>query len=176
MTSSTPPAAIRIRIHIAPNLLPARVCPSDLLKAWVTMRYIAVTTNRAMACLVIWALPKRLGRRVALCGHGRSWALRAVVLLLAYQTQSGAAPLNFVPLPHTNVPRRLHHRHKHYAPASLWKVGFIHWYIHLCMLCWGHVPLHGHSGEALSVPHHRTHRPQVRNRWMRYCGMCIPGA
>ena len=123
--------------------------------AWLTLRYIAESTNRAMARLVIWALLKRPARCVALCGHRRSWALRAGVLLLACHTRSGVAPLNVVPLPHTNRPRRRHQGHKQHPPASLWNVGFIHWYIHLFMLCRSHVLPHGRPGEALSVPHHR---------------------
>ena len=67
----------------------------------------------------------------------------------------------------TNRPSMRRQRRYQHPPACPCNVGFIHWYIHLFMFCWGfYMPPHRHPGETLSVSHHRlefgtTPRPQT---------------
>ena len=113
-----------------------QTCCQARLRIYAAFLALLSSCLRLSKQLTTLLLIKRPARCVALSRHCRQWALRAVVLLLACQSQIEAAVTNVATPPPVNRTQIRTSLRRHPAPSSPWHISYIQWYSHLFMLLW----------------------------------------
>ena len=156
MASSAPPHTICVRVDDIPSLLHARFCPSDLPRG-VAPLAVHCHDDKQGHGLLGYQSPAQ-GTSTPSCPLGALTLLgpEGHYLTLGLSYPVGCSNTKCPPPPHiqTSHVGAATGTNSTLSPPPR-NVGLIHWYIHLFMLCWGHVPPHDHLGAALSVPRHQ---------------------